>query len=215
MPKVAPVPGYSVMWSVKDFGNITSDLLVVAVKTPGKYTITYETGHAEAEIARTQQQVTYGEAYTLETAKCEGFRFKGWKIKGTQTMFASSGQYRQTGSITLVARWEKDPNSSYWLTDFEADDSLVGKKYTITYDKVYAHAKLEQKELRVATGEAYTLATPECDGYTFKGWKLEGTETVFTDGDEYPYSYGITLVAVWEKKPTSSYWITDFEYDVQ
>lgn len=440
VPKVAPVPGYSVMWSVKDFGNITSDLLVVAVKTPGKYTITYETGHAEAEIARTQQQVTYGEAYTLETAKCEGFRFKGWKIKGTQTMFASSGQYRQTGSITLeavwdkdvtsqlwitdfefdpnarntytvtfrqtgypdvtrtvtegealtdipdpkpvegytviwsvgdfssvsrdltvtavqllgkytityetghanaqisqtqqrvtygeaytlatpecegytfqnwkikdtgeifesgdayrrgsdvtltavwkpneytitydpvnnraemaqklqtvrfgeaytllrptcdgytfkqwqiketgeafdsgsgypyagnitlVARWEKDPNSSYWLTDFEADDSLVGKKYTITYDKVYAHAKLEQKELRVATGEAYTLATPECDGYTFKGWKLEGTETVFTDGDEYPYSYGITLVAVWEKKPTSSYWITDFEYDVQ
>ena len=67
----------------------------------------------------------------------------------------------------------------------------------------------------VSTGEAYTLATPECEGYTFQNWKLEGTETVFTDGDEYPYSYGITLVAVWEKKPTSSYWITDFEYDVQ
>ena len=288
IPDPKPVEGYTVIWSVGDFSSVSRDLTVTAVQLLGKYTITYETGHANAQISQTQQRVTYGEAYTLATPECEGYTFQNWKIKDTGEIFESGDAYRRgsdvtltavwkpneytitydpvnnraemaqklqtvrfgeaytllrptcdgytfkqwqiketgeafdsgsgypyAGNITLVARWEKDPNSSYWLTDFEADDSLVGKKYTITYDKVYAHAKLEQKELRVATGEAYTLATPECDGYTFKGWKLEGTETVFTDGDEYPYSYGITLVAVWEKKPTSSYWITDFEYDVQ
>ena len=253
--------------------EFTSDLPLSAVWIPHEFTITYETGKPEAQIAQEKQQALYGEPCVLETPVCEGFAFTGWQIKGTETILENGDPYPIVGDITLVAQWEPDGASGYWLTDFESSGGAwnlytvtfrqegrkdivrtvyqggavkdvpkvtpvpgynvmwsvkdlskitsdlvvvavkIPCKYTITYDTVYAQAQIARTQQQAIYGDACPLETPTCEGYTFKGWRIQGTDTMMASGARYTRTGSVTLEAVWEKKVDSSYWITDFESD--
>ena len=178
--------------------NETSSITLKAVWASNEYTITYDKVKETATISKTTDTVTPGNSCTLLTPTCDGYTFGGWKIDGTETVLDVKDPYTPTGSVTLVAQWQQDTGSTYWLTDFEADDALVKPQYTITYDKVYANAVLNKESQTVTFGEAYTLVTPTCEGYTFAGWKIKDSAIVLESGEAYTLNRSVTLVAQWK-----------------
>ena len=178
--------------------NETSSITLKAVWASNEYTITYDKVKETATISKTTDTVTPGNSCTLLTPTCDGYTFGGWKIDGTETVLDVNDPYTPTGSVTLVAQWQQDTGSTYWLTDFEADDALVKPQYTITYDKVYANAVLNKESQTVTFGEAYTLVTPTCEGYTFAGWKIKDSAIVLESGEAYTLNRSVTLVAQWK-----------------
>ena len=111
--------GYDVVWDVTDFSAITSSTTVNAVKTAKSFVIHYElgsvSGDSHAQISATSQNVKYDEAFNLLTPSCDGYIFKGWVIKDTETTF-ENGKYTLTDNVTLVAVWEEDTNDDRWWT---------------------------------------------------------------------------------------------------
>ena len=133
VPKLTPITGYRVMWSMNDFTSISNDTLVVAIKHPRNYTITYEKGFTNAKIAKTKQVVIYGEPYILEIPSCEGYTFQGWRIKGTKAMMKNSAKYFRTDNITLEAVWKQNDTTALWYTDFEFEGSQENRICTVTF----------------------------------------------------------------------------------
>ena len=194
VPTPAPVPGYTVSWSVEDFSSISEDMVIEVVKTPKQYTITYDKGRGDAELAVTSQGVNFGQDCILAKPTCTGYTFVKWVIKGT-TEELKDGIYDRTSDVTLVAEW-------------------TPSKYLITYDVRNDRAQIDRTQQTVVYGEPYTLETPVCDGYVFKGWKTYLWGTILESGEKYEITADITLIAQWEIDVTSDdYWVTDFEAD--
>ena len=116
VPTPNPVVGHTVEWDVDDFSVITSDVTVTAVVVPNEYLITYQLDLQNATVTNATTSVVYGESYELETPTCDGYVFKGWKIKDTDESFASGDAYLVNGDLTLVAVWEVDVASDNGLS---------------------------------------------------------------------------------------------------
>ena len=112
----------------------------------------------------------------------EGYIFKNWMHEGKEFDFSKPVQ----DNIVLIAVWEKE---------------II--KYTIKFDSDGGNNISEQS---IVEGEKITAPTnPTKEGYTFKGWLLNGEKYNF----DQPVSKNLTLVASWEKtqtetKPTTS-----------
>lgn len=104
-----PVPhekkGYTVVWQDVDWANVTSDIVVNALSTANKYTITYNLGDkTDAAVSSASQEVTYDAAYRLLVATCDSAKFVGWRIDGSDEIL-SDGVWNIDRDVTLIAVW--------------------------------------------------------------------------------------------------------------
>ena len=124
----------------------------------------------------------------------EGYTFKGWYKEGWSTPFGFSYETIMS-DITLVAKWEKNPDKIYRTVTFDTDGGSVVDPVEVE------HAfRLERPE------------DPIKEGYTFVGWYREDWAIPFGFSYETIMS-DITLVAKWEKNPDKIYRTVTFDTD--
>ena len=114
--------GYSVVWDVIDFTDITENIVVTAIETANTYTITYDAG--EGTVTPATQDVVYDSTPTLATPTLEGYTFTGWTYNGNAVL----GKWTIAGNVTLVASWVKDVVNTYTVTFKQ--DGQTDKTYT-------------------------------------------------------------------------------------
>ena len=160
---------------------VTGDITLTADWTRITHTVTFDTGEGTGIDPQT---VNHGEqAIDPGTPVRDGYTFTGWTLDGEPYDFATP----VTGDITLVAGWEKTP-----------DPTPV--THTVTFDAANGG---EPVKVMVVDGEPVGKpADPTRDGYTFKGWTLDGEPYAFAT----PVTGDMTLEAAWEK--LSEYTVT-------
>ena len=107
-----PVPqsktGYTVVWSIRNFDNITEDLTVTAVETPNTYKVYYDIGDDPgASIAEAYTVVTFDAAYTVPSPSRPGYTFTGWVYAETGEAFTPTETYTTAGDTYLKATWKQ------------------------------------------------------------------------------------------------------------
>ena len=157
---------------------VTGDMtLEAAWEKLSEYTVTFDTQGGESIPAQT---VTDG-GYALEPPHPtrDGYTFIGWRLDGEPYDFSTP----VTGNITLVAVWEET-----------TAPTPVTHKVTVKPNNGGITGVYE-----VEDGKPFTQpSTPTRDGYTFKGWMLDGKPYDFSQ----PVTGDITLEAQWEKNET-------------
>lgn len=157
--------------------KIMKDITLEAkwIKKIVKYTITFDTlGGNKIDDMEVEEGTILN---TLPDAFKEGYTFKGWyyqnkRFDGTEAILQD---------ITLVAKWEKKILST------------KENSYTVTFDTDGASNINSQ---RISSGKLVLMPqNPTKEGYTFKGWYLNGTLFDFNT----KITKNITLVAKWEK----------------
>ena len=106
IPAVQAKKGYQVQWDTTDFSQVTTYKNVFAVETANKYTITYKDLKGGTISGETSFEVTYGEAYRLETPKRDNYEFTGWEIIATGEKIDDAGIYAYDGNLELQASWK-------------------------------------------------------------------------------------------------------------
>ena len=113
VPNPVQEDGYEIVWDKTDFTNLQENLTVEAIKTPKKYTITYDLGSRKdddfASIQDDEQIVTFGEIIITYKPTCSGYKFTGWEIQGKDQTF-TDGKYAYAEDLTLVAMWQVSDN---------------------------------------------------------------------------------------------------------
>ena len=156
-----------------DFAQpVTGDLTLTARwerDAPVMHTVTLDAGNGSQPVRVT---VVDGEPVGRPADPTrDGYAFKGWTLDGQPYDFAQP----VTGDITLTAQWEK--LSEYTVT-FDTQDGTSVPAQTVTEN-----------------GTVTRPADPTRDGYTFKGWTLDGQPYDFGT----PVTGNLTLTAVWEE----------------
>lgn len=157
---------------------ITGDITLVAGweetpdPTPDTHTVTFDKDNGSAPVEVT---VTDGDPVGMPADPTrDGYAFKGWTLDGQPYDFAQP----VTGDITLTAVWEK--LAEYTVT-FDTQGGTPVPAQTVTEN-----------------GTVTRPADPTRDGYTFKGWTLDGQPYDFGT----PVAGNLTLTAVWEENKT-------------
>ena len=159
-----------------DFATpVTGDVTLVAGweetsdPTPVTHTVTLDAGNGSQPVRVT---VVDGEPVGRPANPTrDGYTFAGWLLNGEPYDFTAP----VTGDITLTAQWEKPA------------------EYTVTFDTQGGTPVASQTVTE--NGTVTRPSDPTRDGYTFKGWQLDGADYDFTT----PVTADITLTAVWEE----------------
>lgn len=162
-----------------DFATpVTGDVTLVAGweetpdPTPVTHTVTLDAGNGSQPV---RVMVVDGEPVGRPADPTrDGYAFKGWTLDGQPYDFAQP----VTGDITLTAQWEK-------LAE-----------YTVTFDTQGGTPVASQTVTE--NGTVTRPSDPTRDGYTFKGWTLDGQPYDFGT----PVTGNLTLTAVWEENKT-------------
>ena len=159
-----------------DFAQpVTGDLTLTARwerDAPVMHTVTLDAGNGSQPVRVT---VVDGEPVGRPSDPTrEGYVFKGWMFDGQPFDFTTP----VTGDITLTAQWEK-------LAE-----------YTVTFDTQGGTPVASQTVTE--NGTVTRPSDPTRDGYTFKGWTLDGQPYDFGT----PVAGNLTLTAVWEENKT-------------
>ena len=106
IPKVKEQPGYTVVWEITDFSNITANTNVNEKVTANQYTITYRLAQGESIVGETVVTVTYGESFTLATPTNNDTNktFSHWQNVDTNKEF-KAGTWTTVENVTLEAKW--------------------------------------------------------------------------------------------------------------
>lgn len=159
-----------------DFATpVTGDVTLVAGwketpdPTPVTHTVTLDAGNGSQPVRVT---VVDGEPVGRPADPTrDGYAFKGWTLDGQPYDFAQP----VTGDITLTAQWQKPA------------------EYTVTFDTQGGTPVASQTVTE--NGTVTRPSDPTRDGYTFKGWTLDGQPYDFGT----PVTGNLTLTAVWEE----------------
>ena len=159
-----------------DFAQpVTGDLSLTARwerDAPVMHTVTLDAGNGSQPVRVT---VVDGETVGRPSDPTrDGYVFKGWMFDGQPFDFTTP----VTGDITLTAQWEK-------LAE-----------YTVTFDTQGGTPVAPQTVTE--NGTVARPSDPTRDGYTFKGWTLDGQPYDFGT----PVAGNLTLTAVWEENKT-------------
>ena len=126
----------------------------------------------------------------------------------TPTLTVAAGEVLLTLTFDITGEIEKNTDYKFGFTfteayDYELEDYAWGtaavedtyreNTYTVTFD-TDGGSKIDAQEVE-ENGTATKPADPTKDGYTFKGWQLDGKDYDFAT----PVTADITLKAVWEK----------------
>lgn len=154
---------------------VTGDVTLVAGweetpdPTPVTHTVTFDTANGGAPVKVT---VVDGEPVGKPADPTyDGYTFAGWALDGEPYNFDTP----VTGDITLTALWEKPA------------------EYTVTFDTQGGTPVASQTVTE--NGTVTRPANPTRDGYTFKGWTLDGQPYDFGT----PVTGNLILTAVWEE----------------
>lgn len=153
-----------------------NDITLTANWEANKYTLSFDKNGGVCNT--TSQQVTYDQNYTLPTARRTGYTFLGW-FSGEDEYV--DGVWKETSGVLLKAKWGANT-------------------YTITFDENGGVCDIESKD--VVFDETYTLPTPTRDGYTFTGWKYNGS--VVNEGT-WKIANHCTFVASWSANANTPY----------
>lgn len=142
------------------------------VKPETKYTVAFDSNGGSAVSS---QSIVEGKTASKPADPTRsGYTFTGWTLDGKAFSFDT----KITKNITLKATWKE----------------VVLNKYTVTFDSKGGSAVSSQT---VTEGQAVTKpADPTRNGYTFSGWKLNGSAYNFGSA----VTGNITLVATWTQK---------------
>ena len=121
----------------------------------------------------------------------EGYEFVGWAIEGTTNIFTS-------GAIETLT-WEKD-------TTFVAQWAPVADEApTVTYNVTNPSDGSSYQIVATvdSTGHVSKPADPADEGYVFVGWKMDGTEDVYTSGaiSFLTWDEDVSFTAQWVAEP--------------
>ena len=117
--------------------------------------------------------------------------FKLSDVDNWKDLFVSSGA---TGFPGVKNSWHLDGQIAVHAVTYAANGSDVTKLPASSADnRIYYRGKYQ-----VAAEE------PEREGYTFKGWKQDDSETLLHAGDEITLTGDVTLTAVWDKNASDS-----------
>lgn len=154
---------------------VTGDVTLVAGwketpdPTPVTHTVTLDAGNGSQPV---RVMVVDGEPVGRPADPTrDGYAFKGWTLDGQPYDFAQP----VTGDITLTAQWQKPA------------------EYTVTFDTQGGTPVASQTVTE--NGTVTRPSDPTRDGYTFKGWTLDGQPYDFGT----PVTGNLTLTAVWEE----------------
>lgn len=180
IPDTVAKTGYTVVWNTDDLAqlsNIQGNVTVNAVETANTYTVTYSD---EKGIFVGTVEVTYDAAYdwsnTLEAVT--GYNFEKLSLEDG-TFVAMSGTWTIANDTTVVANW-------------------TAKQYTVVL-KIGEGGTCAQTQFTATYDANYELPTVTVkDGYTFKGWTLNGKLISSTGIWSYDSTETIELIATWE-----------------
>ena len=181
--------GYTVVWDQMSFTNITEDIVVNAVATANKYTITYDANGGE--LANQTQEVTFDTETTLAIPTKEDYLFNGWTYEGA--VVVNGAAWSIANDVTLVAEWI-DNRPTYTVTfvdgaqlktvevkkgeSVSADDvpSFVGKVgYSAAWDITdYTNILTDMTVTAEYTANTYTI-TYDADGFAMDGTTVQLT----------------------------------------
>lgn len=109
IPSPVSVDGYTVVWENKDLTNISSNIIVLAVKTANQYTITFDV-KVQGVPAVADLTAVYAQEFTLPqlgtqyVGKHDCYDFLGWYKAGTNEKI-ESGTYIWASNLNLEAKW--------------------------------------------------------------------------------------------------------------
>ena len=182
--------GYELKWYVDGKEYDISTPISSDMKIEGKYvkvtTLTVKFDSKGGSSVKSQS-VKSGETATEPTGVTyAGYILSGWYLNNNKYDFSTP----VTKSITLVAKWEEDPDV---------------KRYTVSFDSNGGSKVASQKVIENKT--ASTPKTPTKIGYVFVEWQLDGKKYDF----KTKVTDDIALKAVWEEE--IKYTVTFNDYD--
>lgn len=168
-------------------GSGVSVSYTYSVPALASYTVSYHANGGSG--APSSQTKYYGKTLTLSSTKPtkSGYTFMGWGTSSTTTSvsYAAGGSYTTNASTTLYAIWRKTITLSY---DANNGTGAPSAQSATVYNST--------------TSYTFTIpsATPNRDGYNFKGWSASSTATSasYQQGDTISLSVNSILYAVWE-----------------
>lgn len=166
--------------------TVTADVALTAKWSQiTEVTVTYNLNGASGDVPQSQT-VAYNATITAPTSPTRtGFRFVGWTNSATgTTLFDFSNGVKR--NMTLYAKWIKQ----YTITYAAAPDGATGNA---------------PSAVTVDTG-LYTLPVNPFTktGWTFVGWKVGASNSLYAAGAEYTVNSNITITAVFGNVYTNS-----------
>mgnify|MGYP002737441425 CR=1 FL=1 len=171
----------------------------------------------------TQTEYTVNEAELVLPTRAElglarpGYLFEGWRVQGTEELLLPGRVYPLTGDVVFEAVWKSlrtdpvdptvptDPTEPIDPTDptepIDPDPQpVVAYQFDANGGRVRRGAQTEMKAevgstIVLPTRSELGLARP---GYTFVGWRIQGTDEIVAPDTSYTLTNGIVFEAVWQ-----------------
>lgn len=180
-----------------DFSRgVTDSMVLYAQWKKADYTVTFNNNYGDnygADTAWAPQTVSHGDKVTApaKTPEREGYTFEGWSTTPDRsTGFWDLNKDTVTESITLYAQWKQNEYTVSYNTNPPAGMSVTNPEGTFSA-KTVKH------------GEAIAApADPVINGYTFKGWTVNGQAVTFP----MTITRDTELVAQWAKVHTVTFY---------
>ena len=160
--------------------------------------------------ASTSTVLNYGTEYSITATAKTGYQFEGWYTpkdgNDFGTLVSTSATYSTTLGAANIEYYAKfnvrtytitiDPNSpttgsniSGWY-DYDKNTTTPAPVQTIT----------KSTSITMTYGSTVTMTAPKKTGYTFGGWKLNGSGTLSPKAGNYTFTCGAgsgTVTAIW------------------
>lgn len=174
---------------------ITDDITLYAVWKANTYTVTLPTGTGYTVVTTQETVVAWDEDFTFDVVVDRGYVETEPVVKANDAALSANGEPTDGEGGSKVY--------SYTISNIQENKVVsitVGKNqtYTVTFE---AKGRVYQTQ-QVEYGYCATVpVAPEVEGYFFNGWKLNGTDYVFST----PVTNDITLIAdlVWITNPVT------------
>ncbi len=154
------------------------------------YTVTYKSGEHGSGADAVYEEQSHGNYILAEnpfTAE-SGYVFIGWKEEGSAASdpvipVTGAADYKLTKDTVFVAQW----SVAYTVT-YQSGDRAQGEDIT--------RENLPQGDYRLESFDSDKWSVES--GYTFAGWKLEGTDNAYQPDDTYNLAANTVFVAQWQ-----------------
>ena len=191
-PALPNEAGYTYEWDTIVPGTMPAkNMTITAVRTPIKYSISFNTNGGIPEEIATIKDVNCGDPIEEpEAPTLEGFEFGGWALASAPDVPVKFPETMPAGGLDLVAIWNTTKHDAY----FNANGGKFADGKTLSIVK------------GIEYGASITLpVAPEREGYTFEGWspvpELMANEDMFFDATWKPISvegidYTINVITI-------------------
>lgn len=139
--------------------NIKENIVLYAIWSPIKYSITYKANNGTSDFVSTQEAY-YGESIILynNVFSKDGYMFAEWNtdIDGTGTSY-KEGQYMNiTENLVLYAVWKETYSYVIDLYDYDDNENFIEIPINITQDILRSHIKLNSN-YRIEIMTSYSM----------------------------------------------------------